>query len=111
MFKSSSNLFGSSAHRESEREEGTTLADGLQRCGLGARILRHAIAHAGHPVAGRAVAVTLPASVGLRVPVAEPLESSSDLRLAADRRKNQHTLASVYQVGEVPDVLGPADRP
>lgn len=62
-------------------------------------------------MAGRAVAVTLPAGVGLRVPVAEPLERGSHLRLAADRREDQHPLAGVYQVGEVPDVLGPADRP
>lgn len=87
------------------------LANGLQWCGLCTRILRHAVAHARHPVTGGAMAVTLPAGVDLRISIEESLEGGSDLRLAANGREYQHALASVYQVGEVPDVLGPADRP
>lgn len=89
----------------------TILADGLQRRGFRARVLRYAIAHARHPVAGRAVAVTLPPGVGLWVPVEESLKRRSDLRLAAHRREDQHSLEGVYQIGEVPDVLWPADSP
>lgn len=87
------------------------LADGLQRRGFGARVLRHAVAHARHPVAGRTVTVTLSPGVGLWVPAEESLERRSDLRLAAHRREYQHTLEGVYQIGEVPNVLRPADRP
>lgn len=87
------------------------LADGLQRRGFGTRVLRYAIAHAGHPVAGRAVTVTLPPGVGLRVPAEESLERRSDLRLKADRHEDQHSLEGVYQIGEVPDVLWSADSP
>lgn len=87
------------------------LTDGLQRRGLGTRILRNAVAHAGHPVTGRAVSVTLSTGVRLRISAEESLERRSDLRLATDRRENQHPLKGVYQIGEVPDVLRPADRP
>lgn len=87
------------------------LADGLQRRGFGARILRYAVAHARHPVAGRAVAVTLPSGVGLWVPAEESLKCCPDLRLAAHRREYQHSLEGVYQIGEVPNVLRPADSP
>lgn len=87
------------------------LTDGLQRRGFGTRVLRNAVAHAGHPVAGRAMTVTLPTGVGLRISAEESLERRSDLRLATDRRENQHSLEGVYQVGEVPDVLRSADRP
>jgi len=89
----------------------TILANGLQRRGFGTRVLRHAIAHAWHPVAGRAVAVTLSPSIGLWIPVKESLERCSDLRLAANRREDQHSLEGVYQIGEVPDVLRSADSP
>ena len=51
----------------------TILADGLQQRGFGARILRHAVAHARHPMAGSAMAVTLSSGVGLWVPAEEPL--------------------------------------
>jgi len=87
------------------------LADGLQGRGLGARVLRDAVAHAGHPVAGCAVPITLATRVGLRVPAEESLERSPDLWLAADRCEDQDSLEGVYQVGEVPDVLGTTDRP
>lgn len=97
-----------SAGRSTRR---TILADGLQRRGFSTRVLRYAIAHARHPVAGRAVTVTLPPGVGLRVPAKESLECRSDLRLAANRREDQHSLEGVYQIGEVPDVLRPADSP
>lgn len=76
--------------------EKTTLTDGLQRCRLGTRILRNAIAHAGHPVTGRAVTVTLPTGVGLRISAEESLERRSDLGLATDRREYQHSLEGVY---------------
>lgn len=86
-------------------------ADGLQRRGLGARILRDAVAHTGHAVAGRAVPVTLAARIRLRVSAEESLERRPDLWLATDRRKYQDTLEGIDQIGEVPDVLGTADRP
>lgn len=92
-------------------QKGTILTDGLQRRGLGTRILGNAVAHARHPVAGRAVTVTLPTGICLRISTEESLERCSDLRLATDRRENQHPLEGVYQVGEVPDVQRPADRP
>lgn len=102
---------GLSQRRETLLQIIAILANGFQRRGFGARILRHAIPHAGHPVAGRAVAVTLPAGIGLGVPAEESLERRSDLRLATDRREDQHSLEGVYQVGEVPDVLRSADGP
>lgn len=76
--------------------EKTILTDGLQRRCFGTWILRNAIAHAGHPVTGRAVTVTLPTGVSLRISAEESLERRSDLGLATDRRENQHPLESVY---------------
>lgn len=87
------------------------LADGFQRSGLRAWILNDAVAHAGHPVAGSAQPVSLSSSVGPRVPVADPLQSGADLRLAANHREDQHALERVYHVGEVPDVLRTTDCP
>jgi len=99
------------ARHSDSRSCPTALADGLQGRGLGARILRDTVAHAGHPVAGCAVPVTLATRVGLRVPAEESLERCPNLRLAAHRREDQDSLEGVYQVGEVPDVLGTTDRP
>lgn len=62
-------------------------------------------------MAGGAVAVTLTARVDLRVPAEESLHGRAHLRLKADRHEDQHSLEGVYQVGDVPDVLRPADRP
>lgn len=93
------------------RKRTNFLTNGLQRRGLGTRILRNAVAHAGHPVTGRAVSVTLSTGVRLWISAEESLERRSDLWLATDRRENQHPLEGVYQIGEIPDVLRPADRP
>lgn len=87
------------------------LADGFQRGGLCAGILGDTVAHAGHPVAGGAQPVPLSSGVGPGVPVAEPLQSGTYLRLAAHHREDQHTLEGVYHVREIPDVLRPADCP
>jgi len=62
-------------------------------------------------VAGCAVPVTLATRVGLRISAEESLERCPNLRLAAHGREDQDSLEGVYQVGEVPDVLGTADRP
>jgi len=99
--------------KESTRpfRERATLTDGLQRRGFGARVLRNAVAHAGHAVASRTMTVTLSTGVGLRISAEESLERRSDLWLATDCREDQHSLEGVYQVGEVPDVLRAADRP
>ena len=54
-------------------------------------------------MAGGAEAVALPSGVGPRVPVADPLHGSPDLRLTANYDEYENTLERVDHVRDVPD--------
>jgi hypothetical protein len=87
------------------------LADGLEGRGLGARVLGDAVAHAGHPVAGRAEAVALSVGVGPRVPRPESLQGGAHLRLAPDDDEDKDALGGVAEVGHVPEEVRSTCQP
>lgn len=88
-----------------------TLANGLERCSLGAGVLCDAVAHAGYSVARGTEPVTLYTGVSTWVARPEALDSRAHLRLATHDDEDEDALSGVGQVRHIPEPVWTTSYP